>query len=153
MTDADQQVVADLGPQEVQVVLALHLVADDLQGDPSQREYWGDQMRNGLVQAFDRAYKGNRAPLIIGNHFESWNVGTYMRAIEETIATVCVKRDVKCVSFRQLADWLDAQDPQVLAKMRTLEVGQAPKGGWAAFLAAQPAAPAASPAVRRAGQH
>ena len=124
-----------------------------VKGDPSQREYWGDQMRNGLVQAFDRAYKGNRAPLIIGNHFESWNGGTYMRAIEETIATVCVKRDVKCVSFRQLADWLDAQDPQVLAKMRTLGVGQAPKGGWAAFLAAQPAAPAASPTVRRAGQH
>ncbi|MGW3625508.1 hypothetical protein [Streptomyces sp. NPDC000880] len=116
-------------------------------GDPSQYEYWGDQMRDGLVQAFDRAYEGNRAPLIIGNHFESWNGGTYMRAVEETIATVCVKRDVKCVSFRQLADWLDAQDSQVLEKMRTLGVGEAPEGGWATFLATQPANPAVSPAV------
>ncbi|GGZ13265.1 hypothetical protein GCM10010387_01580 [Streptomyces inusitatus] len=117
-----------------------------VKGDPASHEYWGDQMRDGLVQAFDRAYQGNRAPLIIGNHFESWNGGTYMRAIEESIATVCVKKDVRCVSFKQLADWLDAQDPKVLQKLRTLEVGEAPKGGWTAFLAAQPVAPAGQPA-------
>ncbi|MFE2233374.1 hypothetical protein ACFXA4_12475 [Streptomyces sp. NPDC059442] len=121
------------------------------QGDPSQHVYWGNQMRDGLVQAFDRSYDGNRAPLIIGNHFESWNGGTYMRAVEETIATVCVKKDVKCVSFRQLADWLDAQDPAVLAKMRTLKVGEAPQGGWTTFLAPQPAAPAAAPATGGSG--
>ncbi|MET8505993.1 hypothetical protein ABZV60_15225 [Streptomyces sp. NPDC004787] len=116
------------------------------QGDPSRHEYWGNQMRDGLVQAFERSYRGNRAPLIIGNHFESWNGGTYMRAIEQTIATVCVQKDVKCVSFRQLADWLDAQDPAVLAKLRTLKVGEAPAGGWQSFLAPQPAAPAGAPA-------
>ncbi|MFI8368677.1 hypothetical protein [Streptomyces sp. NPDC085466] len=121
------------------------------QGDPGMHRYWGDQMRDGLVQAFQRSYQGNRAPVVIGNHFESWNGGTYMRAIEETIATVCVQKDVECVSFRQLADWLDAQDPSVIAKMRTLKVGEAPPGGWSAFLAPQPApqapqAPQAPPA-------
>ncbi|MCX4824760.1 hypothetical protein OG883_33885 [Streptomyces sp. NBC_01142] len=119
-------------------------------GAPSMHRYWGNQMRDGLLQAFDRAYRGNRAPLIAGNHFESWNGGTYMRAVEETIATVCVKPDVKCVSFRQLADWLDAQDPKVVQKMRTLKVGQAPKGGWASFLAAQPPVRPASTEVKRA---
>ncbi|MFB7189653.1 hypothetical protein ACFCZT_31035 [Streptomyces sp. NPDC056230] len=104
------------------------------QGDPSRHTYWGKQMRDGLLQAFDRAYEGNRAPLIIGNHFESWNGGTYMRAVEETIATVCTKKGVRCVSFRQLADWLDAQDPATLAKLGTLDVGQAPAKGWAEFL-------------------
>jgi hypothetical protein len=124
-----------------------------VKGDPSRYKYWGNQMRDGLLQAFDRAYQGNRAPMIIGNHFESWNGGTYMRAIEETIATVCVKDGVKCVSFRQLADWLDAQDPRVLEKLRTLKVGESPKGGWENFLAAPPATPAASPAVKRAEGH
>ncbi|WP_031077581.1 hypothetical protein [Streptomyces sp. NRRL S-118] len=121
-------------------------------GASSMHAYWGNQFRDGMVQAFDRAYNGNRAPLIIGNHFESWNGGTYMRAVEETIAHVCVKKEVRCVSFRQLADWLDAQDPAVLAKLRTLKVGQAPQAGWAQFLAAEPARPSASPvkqAVRR----
>ncbi|WP_375803436.1 hypothetical protein [Streptomyces sp. A012304] len=109
------------------------------QGDPAKHEYWGDQMRDGLLMGFRRAYNGNRAPLIIGNHFESWNGGTYMRAVEEVVEHVCTKAEVRCVSFRQLADWLDAQDPQTLAKLRTLAVGKAPKQGWAPFLSARPA--------------
>ncbi|MEV7614773.1 hypothetical protein [Streptomyces sp. NPDC089799] len=119
------------------------------QGDPAQHDYWGNQLRDGLIQAFDRAYRGNRAPLIIGNHFESWNGGTYMRAIEETIKFVCVQKDVRCVPFRELVDWLDAQDPKHIDWMRTLDVGEAPKAGWARFLASGPApspAPAGPPA-------
>ncbi|MEU9554759.1 polysaccharide deacetylase family protein [Streptomyces fumanus] len=109
------------------------------QGDPDMYEYWGDQMRDGLLQGFQRAYDGNRAPLIIGNHFESWNGGTYMRAVQEVVEAVCVKDDVRCVSFRQLVDWLDAQDPETLRKLRALKVGQAPKKGWASYLSADPA--------------
>ncbi|MFF8383859.1 polysaccharide deacetylase family protein [Streptomyces kanasensis] len=120
-------------------------------GDPSMHRYWGNQMRDGLIQAFNRSYQGNRAPLIIGNHFESWNGGTYMRAIEETIAHVCTKPEVRCVSFRQLADWLDVQDPTVLAKLRTLKVGQAPAEGWARFLTARPASASPTPASARGG--
>ncbi|MFD5269171.1 hypothetical protein [Streptomyces sp. NPDC058335] len=123
------------------------------QGDPAKHEYWGDQMRDGLLRGFQRAYDGNRAPLIIGNHFESWNGGTYMRAIEEVVENVCTKEEVRCVSFRQLADWLDAQDPQTLAKLRGLGVGEAPKQGWASYLSGSPApAPKGvpgAPAVRR----
>ena len=109
------------------------------QGDPRKYEFWGDQMRDGLLKGFHRAYDGNRAPLIIGNHFESWNGGTYMRAVKETVEQVCNKPDVRCVSFRQLADWLDAQDPKVLEKLGTLGVGEAPKQGWPAFLSDRPA--------------
>lgn len=109
------------------------------QGDPAKQALWGDQMRDGLLRGFDRAYDGNRAPLIIGNHFESWNGGAYMRAVDEVVERVCTKPEVRCVSFRQLADWLDAQDPATLGKLRGLQVGEAPKQGWAAFLARRPA--------------
>ncbi|MFE9771432.1 hypothetical protein ACFYOV_07125 [Streptomyces sp. NPDC005931] len=121
------------------------------QGDPAKHEFWGDQMRDSLLQGFRRAYDGNRAPLIIGNHFESWNGGTYMRAVEEVVETVCNKPEVRCVSFRQLADWLDAQDPSTLEKLRTLNVGEPPKQGWKAFLSARPApAPKGVPGARGA---
>jgi hypothetical protein len=110
-------------------------------------------MRDGLLKGFDRAYDGNRAPLVIGNHFESWNGGTYMRALDEVIEKVCNKPETRCVSFRQLADWLDAQDPQTLAKLHTLNVGEAPKRGWTSFLTGRPApAPKGvpgAPAVKR----
>jgi hypothetical protein len=123
------------------------------QGDPDKYDYWGDQMRDGLLKGFYRAYDGNRAPLVIGNHFESWNGGTYMRAIDDVVEQVCNKPEVRCVSFRQLADWLDAQDPQVLARLRTLNVGEAPRQGWASFLSGR-SAPApkgvpGAPAVRQ----
>ncbi|MEU1013984.1 hypothetical protein [Streptomyces sp. NPDC005890] len=111
----------------------------ETQGDPDKFDYWGDQMRDGLLKGFYRAYDGNRAPLIIGNHFESWNGGTYMRAVEDVVKEVCTKPEVRCVSFHQLADWLDAQDPQTLAKLRTLKVGEAPRQGWASFLSGRPA--------------
>lgn len=114
-------------------------------GAPEMRRAWGEQMREGLHGAFERAYHGNRAPLLIGNHFESWNGGTYMRAVEDTIKEVCPKKGVRCVSFRQLADWLDVQDPQVLTQLRGLDVGKRPEGGWTAYLAAEP------PAGRRTG--
>ncbi|CAL9483654.1 hypothetical protein SUDANB106_03120 [Streptomyces sp. enrichment culture] len=115
-------------------------------GDPAQREAWGRQMRDGLLEGFDRAYDGNRAPLIIGNHFEGWNGGVYMKAVEDVIKKVCPMADVHCVSFRQLVDWLDAQDPRILERLRTLGVGQAPEGGWKKFLTApSTAAPSRSP--------
>ncbi|MFG5724571.1 polysaccharide deacetylase family protein [Streptomyces murinus] len=109
------------------------------QGDPDKFGEWGDQVRDSLLKGFDRVYGGNRAPLIIGNHFESWNGGTYMHAVEDVVKKVCGKPEVRCVSFHQLADWLDAQDPKTLEKLRSLKVGEAPKQGWASYLSGHPA--------------
>ncbi|MEU8824494.1 hypothetical protein [Streptomyces sp. NPDC048636] len=124
-------------------------------GKKSKRAAWGRQMRDGLLAAFDRAYEGNRAPLFVGNHFESWNGGTYMHAVEEVIKEVCPREGVYCVSFKQLADWLDAQNPLVLEKLRQVDVGQRPVGGWKSYLAAEPTFPrSAAPAERdRDGDH
>ncbi len=82
--------------------------------------------------------------MIIGNHFEDWNGGIYMDAVEDVMKTVCRKDGVRCVSFRQLTDWLDAQDPGMLAKLRTLQVGEKPAGGWRRFLAEDTTAAEAS---------
>ncbi|UGY92329.1 hypothetical protein [Streptomyces gobiensis] len=107
-------------------------------GDPAMHPQWERQTREGLLQGFDRAYHGNRAPLIIGNHFNDWNGGIYMRAVEDVIKTVCVQDEVRCVSFRQLIDWLDAQDPKLLNQLRTLDVGEQPEQGWQRFTTRQP---------------
>ena len=50
-----------------------------------------------------------------------------MDAVEEALKHIAgeEQRDVRLVSFRQFVDWLDAQDPAVLAKLRTLDVGAA----------------------------
>ncbi|MCX5140987.1 MULTISPECIES: hypothetical protein [unclassified Streptomyces] len=102
-------------------------------GMPSRYPGWRDQATQSYINGFQRAYETNRAPFYIGNHFEEWNGGIYMDAVEDVLKHIAGKPDVRLVSFRQFVDWLDVQDPAVLAKLRTLEVGQAPDGGWNTF--------------------
>ncbi|MFI1096281.1 hypothetical protein [Streptomyces sp. NPDC020917] len=113
--------------------------------DPRNYPGWRSQATASYVAGFQRAYETNRAPMYIGNHFEQWNGGIYMDAVEEAfkhIASVAeTSKDVRLVSFRQFVDWLDAQDPQVLARLRTLGVGEKPAGGWGEFLSASATAP------------
>ncbi|MEU8975451.1 hypothetical protein AB0D11_40635 [Streptomyces monashensis] len=100
---------------------------------------WREQSAGAYIAGFKRAYFSNRAPFFIGNHFEQWNGGIYMDSVEKAFKHIAQAKekgaDVRLVSFRQFADWIDVQKPEVLAKLRTLVPGQAPVGGWKTFLA------------------
>ncbi|MQY13350.1 hypothetical protein SRB5_34960 [Streptomyces sp. RB5] len=95
-------------------------------GDPAQYPVWEQTTVDAYRNGFNRVYYGSRAPMFVGNHFEQWNGGIYMNAVEDLMRDVCPRKDVACVSFRELADWMDAQDPKVLEQLRTLDPGQAP---------------------------
>jgi len=105
---------------------------------PANYPGWRTQAANAYIAGFKRAYETNRAPFFIGNHFEQWNGGIYMDAVEQAFKHIAREKekgeDVRIVSFRQFADWLDVQKPEVLDKLRTLNVGQQPAGGWKTFL-------------------
>ncbi|MET9922332.1 hypothetical protein ABZZ04_35475 [Streptomyces sp. NPDC006435] len=94
------------------------------EGDPAKYPAWRKEARDSYVAGFERVFHGSRAPMFIGNHFEDWNGGIYMDAVEDTMREICPRKEVRCVSFRELTDWLDAQDPEVLAHWRTLDPGQ-----------------------------
>ncbi|GAA3577471.1 hypothetical protein [Streptomyces osmaniensis] len=101
---------------------------------------WREQSAQAYIQGFKRAFESNRAPFFIGNHFEQWNGGIYMDAVEEALKHIAREKekgaDVRLVSFRQFVDWMNVQKPDILDKLRTLEVGQQPAGGWKSFLKA-----------------
>ncbi|MBB1253207.1 hypothetical protein [Streptomyces alkaliterrae] len=107
-------------------------------GPAENHPTWRQQAIDVFYGGFRRAYESNRAPLFIGNHFEQWNGGIYMDAVEETVKRIADldAKDVRMVSFRQFVDWLDAQDEDVLTKLRGLNVGQRPTGGWKTYLGA-----------------
>ncbi|MFF4837328.1 hypothetical protein [Streptomyces sp. NPDC001315] len=117
---------------------------------------WRQQAAQAYITGFQRAYETNRAPFFIGNHFEQWNGGIYMDAVEQAFKHIAQEKekekgaDVRLVSFRQFADWLDVQRPEVVAKLRTLEVGQQPTGGWKEFLKDTTAASATATASQDA---
>ncbi|MGW6733289.1 hypothetical protein [Streptomyces sp. NPDC055013] len=98
----------------------------ETEGDPARYPEWEEQTVGTYKAGFDRVYYGSRAPLFIGNHFEDWNGGIYMRAVDRIIEEVCTKKDVKCVSFKELADWMDVQKPSTLERLRTLDPAQSP---------------------------
>ncbi|MCS0602839.1 hypothetical protein NX794_16700 [Streptomyces sp. LP11] len=105
---------------------------------PSNYPGWRKQSAGAYIAGFKRAYETNRAPFFVGNHFEQWNGGIYMDSVEEAFKHIAREKekgaDVRLVSFRQYVDWMDVQKPEVLAKLRTLGVGQRPTGGWKEFL-------------------
>ncbi|WP_230423578.1 hypothetical protein [Streptomyces radicis] len=100
------------------------------EGDPALHATWREEARGAFVAGFERAYDSNRAPLFIGNHFEQWNGGIYMDAVEDALREMASRPDVRFVSFRQLCDWLEVQDPRVVANLQGLAVGESPMAGW-----------------------
>jgi hypothetical protein len=63
--------------------------------------------------AFRTSYRGRRAPLSIGFHFETWHNGAYDRALARFLRGTCGLRDVRCTSIRELVDWLDLRFPRL----------------------------------------
>ncbi len=93
-------------------------------GVPSRYPGWRKQATEAYLSGFRRAYETNRAPFFVGNHFEQWNGGIYMDAVEESLKGMAGKKDVRLVSFRQFVDWLDVQDgdPPEAARTRCRKI-------------------------------
>ncbi|MFK0295268.1 hypothetical protein ACIQU6_33020 [Streptomyces sp. NPDC090442] len=98
----------------------------ETKGDPAKYAEWQRQTVASYMAGFNRVYYGSRAPLFVGNHFEDWNGGIYMKAIDQVVKNTCSRQGVKCVSFKELADWLDVQKPDTLQRLRGLDPAQAP---------------------------
>lgn len=121
----------DNGKTQFQALsMDFNFLANQSDGEISQNEAeypgWQQQTVDSYMNGFNRVYYGSRAPLFIGNHFEDWNGGIYMKAIDRVIKDVCTKKGVKCVSFKELADWMDVQKPQTLANLQGLDPAQSP---------------------------
>ncbi|MBB2909947.1 hypothetical protein FHS43_001193 [Streptosporangium becharense] len=85
---------------------------------PHMWPHWKRQTVSAYVAAVQESLTGDRAPVFVGNHFESWNGGIYMRALISLMDEVCTRAQVRCVSFEQLSDWLDAQAPGTVERLR-----------------------------------
>lgn len=66
---------------------------------------------------FEHSWSGNRAPVILGNHFNDWNHDAYRDALTTFVLHTCGRPDTECVPFRDLVAWLDVQTPATLARL------------------------------------
>jgi hypothetical protein len=71
--------------------------------------------------------RGNRAPLVLGNHFNEWNNNAYTDALATFVLETCGRPQTQCVTYSDLVAWMQAQNPKVLARLQA----RAPElGGW-----------------------
>ncbi len=92
------------------------LVAQSMGVDnPKHRDLFRQQMLDTYLDYFKGNYTGNRAPLHIGHHFTDYQRGAYREALKTFARAICALPEVRCVSYRALADILDKQNPETLA--------------------------------------
>ncbi len=84
----------------------------------STTDGWGQQALDTYRQYFQRNYTGNRAPVILGNHFAMWHNGAYSGALADFVTETCGKAEVRCVSYRELAEWLNETPDDRLTSWR-----------------------------------
>lgn len=67
---------------------------------------------------YDQAYHGNRAPVLIANHFNNWNGDSFNRPALEFMKDVCGNADTYCATYSDVIAWMELQDPAVLADLQ-----------------------------------
>ncbi|MDT8915156.1 polysaccharide deacetylase [Amycolatopsis sp. PS_44_ISF1] len=74
--------------------------------------------------AYQAAFQGNRAPLVVGNHFNDWAGGAFAKATEDFMGEVCGKPETVCATYSEVIRWMSLQDPAVLDRYRQMPAAQ-----------------------------
>lgn len=85
----------------------------------TERLKFKQQMLDSYMYYFKINYFGGRAPVHIGHHFSKWNKGAYWDAMKEFANNVCNRPEVRCVTYKAYADWLDRLDAQTYQAYRS----------------------------------
>jgi hypothetical protein len=72
--------------------------------------------------AYRAAAAGNRAPLVVANHFNDWSGSAFSDAAEQFMGQVCQEPETICATYTEVIAWMALQDPDVLAGFRALPV-------------------------------
>ncbi len=106
------------------VSMDYNFMANQIEESPAQIE---NETYRTLWNAFRASYLGDRAPLSLGNHFETWESWAYDHALTRFLLRACRMPEVRCASFRELVDWLDLQPAKRLARFRHGRFPHAPR--------------------------
>jgi hypothetical protein len=80
----------------------------------------GRNMLMSYLKYFVDNYNGNRAPVHIGHHFYQYRGGVYNKALFEFAKIVCSQPEVKCVTYKDLATFMNSKSD---AQVRNIQQG------------------------------
>ncbi len=75
-------------------------------------ELWDSLYEDTMIaykRYFEENYNGNHAPVYIAHHFSKWNDGVYWQVMQDFAKEVCSKPNVQCVTYGELAKYLDSK--------------------------------------------
>lgn len=119
-----QLVIAGTGKKTLSMDYNFYFADSKAQPDPAGKARYKKQMLETYLQYFESNYNGNRGPVHIGHHFSLWNGGAYWEAMQEFALAVCGRPEVKCVTYAELADFMDTRTP---AQLKAYQAGNFPK--------------------------
>jgi len=87
----------------------LYVRHSSARSNPASALRFQSRTYEAYMRYFYKSYNGNRTPVQIGHHFSRWNGSAYWDALSRFVATICPMKDVKCVTYTQLAQALDVR--------------------------------------------
>ncbi len=77
-------------------------------------------VRQTYEYMYRRAFEGNRAPIVIANHFNDWSGNAFNPATWDFMRSTCGRPETICATYQDVIAWMELQDPALLAKWQKL---------------------------------
>lgn len=106
------------------VSMDYNFMANQIEESPARIE---NETYRTLWNAFRAVYLGDRAPLQLGYHFETWESSAYDKALTRFLRRACGAPEVRCTTIHTLVDWLDSQSSRRLRRFRLGRFPRAPR--------------------------
>ncbi|CCH28097.1 polysaccharide deacetylase [Actinosynnema sp. NPDC047251] len=112
--------VPALGRQVVMMDYNLWYALNGAKDEPGPPGEYARIVLDTYRSVYQAALNGNRAPLVVGNHFNEWAGGAFSEAVEKFMEEVCVREETVCATYTEVIQWMQLQDPVVLEQFRRM---------------------------------
>ncbi|MFD0206580.1 MULTISPECIES: polysaccharide deacetylase [Saccharothrix] len=112
--------VPALGKQVVMMDFNLWYALNGAKDEPDRAGDYTRIVLDTYRSVYQATFNSNRAPIVIGNHFNEWAGGAFSNAVEGFLGEVCVKPDTVCATYTEVIQWMQLQDPVVLEQLRRI---------------------------------
>ncbi|WP_285752733.1 polysaccharide deacetylase [Lentzea sp. NBRC 105346] len=112
--------VPALGKQVVMMDFNLWYALNGAKDDNARTAEFTQIVVDTYRSVYTAALNGNRAPIVIGNHFNEWAGGAFSTAVEQYMDEVCGKPETVCATYTEVIQWMQLQDPAVLEQFRRM---------------------------------
>ncbi|SMD25350.1 polysaccharide deacetylase [Lentzea albidocapillata] len=112
--------VPALGKQVVMMDFNLWYSLNQAKDEPWRAADFTQIVLDTYKSVHQAALNGNRAPIVVGNHFNEWNGNAFSTAMEQFMEYVCDKPETVCATYTEVIQWMQLQDPAVLDQLRRM---------------------------------